>query len=477
MEATNLIRPRGNRHRPRWLVRLAAVTLGLIPVMAVEAIARWWRPNDLGTAIEWIPMIDSPRPLWVRGAGTDGQNRMTIAAERSNYFYPQSFAIEKPVERKRMFVVGGSTVAGRPYATQTSMTAWLSLRLESRDDREWEVINVGGVSHAAYRLLPIVQELMQYQPDALTIYTGHNEFLEDRTYAAAAERSPLGRWVDQVAARSAAVAWSRRWWSGLPTVSTSTVAPEVDTRLDHAGGMARYVREDAWRRSVHVSFEATLRRIVAVTRAAGVPLILCVPASDLVDTPPFKSTLRDGDQALVPLVTTLRNPDAASSDRAGAAERILDRDPNHADALYFLGRHDLGSHSWDQAASRNARQRLIAARDHDVCPLRATTKIQDAVRDIASEKGLALVDTTTILNPPSRRWFADHVHPSIEGHQRIAEAIDAAMARMGLVGGTVDETQYRQAVANAWKSLPGEYFERGRQRLEGLRRWARIRGE
>ncbi|MEZ5362267.1 MAG: hypothetical protein R2748_07970 [Bryobacterales bacterium] len=45
-----------------------------------------------------------------------------------------------------------------------------------------EVINAGGVSYASYRVAAVMEELAQYEPDAFLIYSGHNEFLERRTY-------------------------------------------------------------------------------------------------------------------------------------------------------------------------------------------------------------------------------------------------------------------------------------------------------
>ena len=83
----------------------------------------------------------------------------------------------------RIFCLGGSTVQGRPYANETSFTTWLELSLQAADPRrQWQVVNCGGVSYASYRLLPIMKETLQYEPDLYIIYTGQNEFLEERTY-------------------------------------------------------------------------------------------------------------------------------------------------------------------------------------------------------------------------------------------------------------------------------------------------------
>ena len=46
----------------------------------------------------------------------------------------------------------------------------------------WEVINAGLLSYGSYRVAMVMEELITYEPDLFIVYTGHNEFLERRTY-------------------------------------------------------------------------------------------------------------------------------------------------------------------------------------------------------------------------------------------------------------------------------------------------------
>ena len=45
------------------------------------------------------------------------------------------------------------------------------------------MINAGGISYASYRMVPLIKEALRFRPDLVVIYTGHNEFLERRTYS------------------------------------------------------------------------------------------------------------------------------------------------------------------------------------------------------------------------------------------------------------------------------------------------------
>ena len=79
--------------------------------------------------------------------------------------------------------MGGSTTFGRPYDDATSFCGWLrELLPELEPAHEWEVVNAGGVSYASYRVSLLMEELVKYDPDIFVIYSGQNEFLEDRTY-------------------------------------------------------------------------------------------------------------------------------------------------------------------------------------------------------------------------------------------------------------------------------------------------------
>src|SRR5688500_13227058 len=107
-----------------------------------------------------------------------------IPPARLNFFAPESFPIQKGENTFRIFCFGESTVHGHPWTTDTSFTTFMELGLKEADpSRDWEVINCGGVSYASYRLTPIVQECLNYQPDLFILCVGHNEFLEDRTYS------------------------------------------------------------------------------------------------------------------------------------------------------------------------------------------------------------------------------------------------------------------------------------------------------
>lgn len=92
--------------------------------------------------------------------------------------------------------------------------------------------------------------------------------------------------------------------------------------------------------------------------------------------------------------------------------------------------------------------------------------------DKKNQKGLNIPDG--IVDP---EWFIDHVHPSIKGHQVIAQACFETMKSLPWVQGDTPTSTYESRVNQHLSNLDETYFARGKQRLEGLKRWSRGRAK
>lgn len=466
--------------RKRWLFRLLAIFIGLLPLLIIEAGLRF---ADLPqTPASDDPLVDlhQLKPLFVRSA--DGE-RWEIPESRYNFFRPESFAIEKGPNDFRIFALGGSTVQGRPFAIETAFSAWLELALNTVDDsRQYDVINCGGISYASYRLAPILDEVIQYKPDLIILYTGHNEFLEERTYK---DLKNLPRGLAQVSRALGSLRTTQALRQYLSSSSDDAseekwiASPEVNARLDVAGGLADYHRDPKWRNDVIEHFESTVERMLDRCDRANIPVIVCVPASDLIDTPPFKIEVAPGlspeQQATIDHAWKLATqPELNSETRIKACQQITDLDPRHAGASFILGRL-----LYEQRQFEQAKRWLVVARDWDVCPLRAPSEIQDAVSLLSERQNVRCLNISEKLDEldphglPGSRVFVDHVHPSIETHQKVAKWLMIEMFEMGLISTELPtDSQIQKAYGDHLANLGEEYFLRGQQRLEGLRQWA-----
>ena len=402
-----------------------------------------------------------------------------IDSARLEFFRPDRFLKNKPDRSRRIFVLGGSTVQGRPYETETAFSTWLRLRLQTADPiHDYEVVNCGGVSYASYRLAIVLREVLQHQPDAIVLYTGHNEFLEERSYQTLRKPRPL---VDGIVSRSRLLQTLARSVRQAPTQRLSS---EVQTRLDQPDGLSLYVRDDEWRDGVVTHFESNLRRMIAACASADVPLLLCRPVSELVDTAPFKikpAELEPEDQQS--FETSYRIALDAKLDPASriqACEACLEIDPHHAGAHYVAGGLWL-----IQGKTDLAREHLLAARDHDVCPLRATTELLQRLAAVAIETQTPLIPFDDVFDQqhvagdarpdgiPDPSRFVDHIHPTIAMHQEIGFMIGDELIRLWRIEVSPNaETEFQSAAAAHMQTLDETYFARGKQRLAGLMNWA-----
>ena len=259
-----------------------------------------------------------------------------------------------------------------------------------------------------------MEELAQYSPDLFIVYTGHNEFLEERTYRNVRQQSNWLRIVNGTLSRTRTfsalqrlifpptqpLARQRDGDSADPSVTKSgdTIAQldkEVRTRLDNGVGPDAYLRDDALSVQVEEHFRFNLQRMSEIATRCGARIMFVTPASNLSDCSPFKSLpstadpQRDADrhrqwQSLVDQANR-----AASQGSDVAAEQLLQQavkiDPREAATQYQLGRTLLRLHRHDEA-----RAAFKAARDEDVCPLRARRNFVQAVRDVAAAVGAPL---------------------------------------------------------------------------------------
>lgn len=380
-------------------------------------------------------------PLFVEQTAAGGSRYLATAENKLAFFNPQRFAAEKPPDTYRIFCLGGSVTYGRPYDDTTSFCGWLRALLPAADrSRNWEVINAGGISYASYRVAMVMREVAQCQPDLFVIYSGHNEFLEERTYGEIAGMPETLRRLGAALGRVRLYSLAARI-AGREPGGGAVLGSEVEAMLDKTVGPESYQRDDRLRERIIEHYRFNLERMVGIAKGAGADVILVVPASNLKDCRPFKSQNADG---LAPEELAAFNRLTASAaelmDRGSlgeslaAADSALAVDGRHADALYLRG-----GILWLLGRYGEAKAVFTQARDEDVCPLRALSPMGDTVRDSARELGVMAVDFDRLaaeMSPHSTAGaeiFLDHVHPTIVTNRRLAFAIMQAMAGGGIM--------------------------------------------
>ena len=475
------------------LFRLAAVLLGLLPFFITEVVLRtvgWNEPNQTTEISDPYVGFSELNPLFVASAEGD---MLEVAANRQPLFQPDSFMATKPTEEYRIFCLGGSTVQGRPYSIETSFTTWLELALNSGGSKQHvDVVNCGGVSYASYRLVPILEEVIGYSPDLIVLYTGHNEFLEDRTYQNVKATADLIANTHRLMSKLETYRLVRSYFKGGRQVGArssqdkalSELPAEVEARLDYRNGLNQYQRDDPWQANVIEHYEFNLRRMIRIAKQADIPIVLINPVSNLRNIEPFKSQHSAGLSQAVLMNCEQQWLNFAENESTGIAvsdamqieilEDLLANDQRYALTHFRLAQAYHASGKFDLA-----KKHFLLAKENDICPLRMLEPMHDIIRNVANEMQTPLVDARKFFEDrtddkiPGRESLVDHVHPTIFGHQLLAKLLVEHLDSLELISVADDwEAHSDEAFQTHLKALPFMYFQRGRDRLNGLKRWA-----
>jgi tetratricopeptide (TPR) repeat protein len=390
-------------------------------------------------------------PQFVPDIRPNGTPILRTANNKRGLFNYQEFPQTKADNSYRIFCMGGSTTYGRPYFDEVSFCGWLRAYLQAAEPtRNWEVINAGGVSFASYRVTRLMNELKQYQPDLFIVYSGQNEFLEQRSYSGLIDQpdwlvnlnaslsgtrvyTALAQLIEAVQPDSLQQAKARSQLSG-----------EVDEILNHTIGPQSYQRDDALKQHILTHYRLNLLRMVRIAQSVDAGILFVQPAINLKDMSPFKSAHREGlDAATLQAWQSLydRAGEHASAGDAAAAlalyRKALALDNRHAELHYRMGQalFSLGRY----AESEQAFQRAV---EEDIAPLRMLGAMQRSVAEVAAEEGVPLVDFPEILRQAYREeyphavfgkeYFVDHVHTSMDGYRLLGLALFDELVNAGI---------------------------------------------
>lgn len=479
--------------RNKTFFRVAAICAAVLPFLAVEIGLQIFGEGDAEAKLSrgMQPMI--PLFTW-----DEDSQQFRTSLPYQQFFAEVSFVPKRPQGRSQaetagpnqlIFVLGGSTVQGRPFTPETAFPAWAEDYLnDATDGGQIRVVNCGGVSFASDRLSRLVPELLTYDPDLIVIATGHNEFLEDRTYSQfQSESGDLGL-IDSVS-QLKTVALLRRWMKPDSRGAASTEAPianhQVKAKLDHQAGYETYHHDADWHTGVVNQFGKSIRLMIDECEAAKVPVCLIELAANSRDCAPLKSEhspsvsaaakkawLISMDKAELAM-ESMQWPTAISS----LQECVL-QSPQHALTHFRLARCLRATQRYEEA-----NQHYQFALDYDVCPLRMKSDLVDSMRKIADERSISLISCNDLFQVIGNGrdqcfgfdLFLDHVHPTIRGHQMIGRMLAETIQSREIIEVTeqVAQSDSRGLVARRMAERPAAYFSNGRRRIGWLEDWAR----
>ena len=378
----------------------------------------WCREHSLYQAPFFVPL-----PL-------DGHPEAYMAPALAGH--PRPFPLHKLEGQRRVFVLGGSAAHGYGFSRNGSFAGRLQPMLaQAYPGWEIQVVNAGSIAWSSQQVLQVGKDVLEHlQPDLLVVYSGNNELLEWWDWRQFLPRSAHHllvwnlRWSRRLG-QSALYAWMRQRVLGLDPHRWGQTGFSDDEALPW-GQRARLGGSD--RAYARETFRYNIRRLLQEARAVGVPVVLSTVAANWMDPPgefPFAGEGMDEPSA------NLRLLDAA--DKALVAGR-----PQEAEGLFrraWRAWPEAITHwRWGDLYRRHghvqlAREHLRQAIRLDENPHRVLPEVNQAIRELAVDAGVPLLDGEVVVASLSRDGIIgfeevyDHCHPTLQAHLALAAAL------------------------------------------------------
>ncbi len=314
------------------------------------------------------------------------------------------FKKNKSEDTYRVVVLGGSSAAGFPYTPSFSFSKYLREALiHSFPEKRIEVINTALSAVNSYTLLDISKELINYSPDLVCIYAGHNEY-----YGA------LGVASTESLGRSRFLIKTFLFLQDVKIVQLlKNIIGEAfmlfNSEENKSGTlMARMTKEKSIEYNSSLfqngieQFEGNLSEIVEIFNSKNIPIIFSNLASNLKDQKPFVS---------------LSNSEFVS-----------------ADSVYYKALVDLKNKDFKSAESN-----FRFAKDLDALRFRAPEEINSIIKKLSTEQNLIFLNSDSILSSKSKGniigddLMTDHLHPTLYGYQLIGKGFFEKIIENNLV--------------------------------------------
>ncbi|MHA4809666.1 hypothetical protein ACX0G9_16250 [Flavitalea flava] len=351
------------------------------------------------------------------------------------------FRKKKEENTLRIFVLGESTTIGYPYFHNGSFHRWLQYRLmHTFPDRQFEIINLSLTAVNSYTVLGFAREVTGYQPDAILIYTGHNEYYGALgvgstqniggstaviTFIMALRQLRLTQLITHTYEAILRTFGSSRSKSGMRRMELMV----GDQQISYGSKL--------FDRGIE-QFRSNMEETLQILTSRHIPVFISNLVSNEKDLPPFISIQADslGSPRFAQNYASGRKA-FEKEDWAGAYGFFLAANqayPAHALCNFYLGRL-----AFRLGDSTGAKTWFSRARDLDALRFRAPDSLNTIISTLCHKyAGAELVDTRTAFEARSPghitgdELILEHVHPNLAGYALLSDVFYEAMKQRGL---------------------------------------------
>jgi len=305
-----------------------------------------------------------------------GRQELIQVPRHSLFPYEQRFALQKPAGLRRIVVIGESSAVGLGSSIYDAVKRnGLSQRIE--------IINMAVGAAGLEPTMRLYHEALQYAPDAIVLLFGHNLF----NYHPMVALSPYPG-VDSLR------------FLFLKSRLLSLLAEHLSWRKQSY----EFRIPGRW-----IAFRECLSKMADEARRRGVRLALCTVPGNLHFPPLAEDSTRWAPEFLETKYLYLTGQKESAMRKC---RLLLSRRP---EAWWNF---QLGEWLYQAGRYPQARRRLIAARDEDAWRQRASSAVNDLIREVAGQKRLILFDFERLASEsaphgiPGWESFDDDQHVS-----------------------------------------------------------------
>ncbi|MCX7876100.1 MAG: tetratricopeptide repeat protein [Melioribacteraceae bacterium] len=307
------------------------------------------------------------------------------------YPIPDLFEKIKSQNTIRIFVIGESSAAGFPYSPNGTFSKYIRLKLEDEfPANNIEVINLSMAAINSYTFLDFVKSLIEFEPDAILIYGGHNEY-----YGA------LGVGSSEFLSSSVSL---NRFLLKLQDYKLFQLVENfilylskaIDKKDNSGTLMQRMVQEKYIPYESEIFFEGVkqfennLNELLFITSKNNIPVIIGNLVSNIKDQKPFLSK-------------KFETAFDANTFFNLAIKEEENKNFHKADSFYRL------------------------AKDYDLLKFRAPEKINKVINSFSKKYFVQNINIDSLFKNYSpngligNNLMTDHLHPTLEGYKLIGE--------------------------------------------------------
>lgn len=385
-----------SRKKLRWF-RGIAISIPVLILLLAEVLLRLFNYGH-DTSL-FIRYPDDPNYWVINKYASEKYFTDTTNATKGNI---EPFRIIKAKNTFRIFVLGESTTAGYPYLHNGSFHRWLQYRLmHTYPDVNFEVINVSLTAVNSYTVLDFGKQVANYQPDALLVYTGHNEY-----YGALGIGSTSHIANNRFLVKTVLALKELRLVQLVNNIITGfkPASSNPDQRENLMKRMAQQqaipYKSDAYNAGI-TQFRNNMTELCRYMQDKKVPVFLSTLVSNEKDLKPFISDLSD----------TSANLQYAQANDSYQSGKYLE-----------------------------AKQEYIKAKELDLLRFRAPEALNGIMTQLAKQySNVHLVNARTVFEQHSpngilgSETLLEHVHPNLYGYALLSEAFYQSIKNVGLI--------------------------------------------